>query len=936
MEGSVVGREVGVCREVRILACDKVQLPPEGYFSSDDLIWYPCNKKGIHGGLRQEAWIPADRFKDFLRGESCRASFQTVFKIRKTKRVVKQGPENQSTMIIRNYWCAYGPQDAPRPTLENWAEVQDAAKKKGKKGKGYGSRPAAMTIDVGLSFRRGCRCHFNTIVDSAREGAMLLSWVERNHVNLSNQICHGLLCPDAGLSNAQIAPRLSPECIQFVERLLRSRVPPGEIILEHQQKVAELIRSSGSGASIHWSRDMHLTSTDIKNIQARLRREGYLYHHEDGQAVRQWTERFPESVIHYVEQDREADKPFCLVISTPWMLEKMAVYGHEGAVCLDATHGTNRYGFQLFTWVVYDRHQNGLPVVWAILERYTTEDLQIVQEKIKKKIETCHSQYLGDAGKFIPSCFLTDDCAAEKASIRLVYPDCPIDLCIWHVRCAFNKNLMTKVSNPVHRALMNRDLASVMYTVDPDPASVSKKFVEKWSSTEPMFCQYYDKNWSPKLQEWVIAFRNHKRNNQNTTGAVERWHSTLKAHIRSSRMTKAMRKLSWLVVLLTSTIELYFWCYAELKVQGRIRNKVVEDQVVTVCVKARSILDSSVTTVEVDGLQMRLFQSLSNPDTCYTVMDWKTKESRCTCTVSAMGNLCKHEVKSLLMDGVTETEIVKTLGRRAGTNYGGADTLSLNREVPLDLNTEPADVILSEEPEFCFPFNMSDGPTSEATDPVEDRTITSEDVIAEIRKFNTKVEGDEFCMSHLLVLCKGAISEVLKMKAQRETNTLLHDSPATKVPNPLEVPSNAATAAELTRTKGWYEIMHESHGKKGSKKRLPEPDTGPVIPLERVQKQKWPSLNEQFDGAAIQHLLGQNKENLNPKRRKRTTIARPKIGSQSQKKPQRLTSGQSRRQPLKDTGSNGENSSAKESDYLVPTADASRANAQGYSTVGNL
>ncbi|KAL3680764.1 hypothetical protein R1sor_023720 [Riccia sorocarpa] len=406
----------------------------------------------------------------------------------------------------------------------------------------------------------------------------LLSCNAKNHVDENELFCHGLFCPDARISNAQIAPRLSAECIQFVERLLRSRVPPAEIILEHQERIAEVVRSSGD--RVHWSRDIQLTSIDIRNIQAQLRREGHLYHHEESQALKQWTERFPENVIHYTEQNREEKKPFCLVFSTPWMLKNLAVFGHDGAVCLDATHGTNKYGFQLFTWLVYDKHQNGVPAAWAILERYKTEDLQVVQEKVKEKVECIHRDLLGEDGYFKPSCFITDDCAAEKASIRNVYPGCPIDLCIWHVRCAFNKNLMSKVSHPVHRAVMNKELAAIMYTKDPD-------------------------------------------------------------------------------------------------------------------------------TIEVNGVKVKVFESVK-PDMFHTVMDWGSKESSCSCSMNAMGNLCKHEVKALLMDGVTETEIVKTLGRKAGTSAGGMKNLSLNRVLPLDLNAEPTNQALLEEPQFRFPFALSD------------------------------------------------------------------------------------------------------------------------------------------------------------------------------------------------------------------------------------
>ncbi|KAL3683486.1 hypothetical protein R1sor_001508 [Riccia sorocarpa] len=374
-------------------------------------------------------------------------------------------------------------------------------------------------------------------------------------------------------------------------------------------------------------------------------------------------------------------------------------------------------------------------------------------------------------------------------------------------------------------------------------------------------CRILDQ-WVPKLVEWVLAYRNHKGSNQNTTGAVERWHSTVKAHIRSSRMSKVMRKLSWLVVLLTSTIELYFWCTAELKYQGRIRNKVVEDQIVTVCVKAKTIPDSMVMT-ELDGSKVRVFQSSSKPDTCYTVMDWTTKDSRCTCSMSAAGNVCKHEVKAMFMDGITETEIVKTLGRKAGSSSGGVENLSVNQELPLDLNADPADLFVPDEPEFHFPFDMNNDSLNGAPTTTDDqRPTTLEDIIGEVTKFADKMEGDAFYLSHFAILCRGAMEEVQNMKARWECNTTTVDSPALSVPNPLE--AGRTTATELTRAKGWHEKMMDAYSRRKRRQALPEPDENSAIPLERVMKQKWPSLNETLDGEAIASLLGQNKENVAP------------------------------------------------------------------------
>ncbi|KAL3679099.1 hypothetical protein R1sor_022055 [Riccia sorocarpa] len=112
-----------------------------------------------------------------------------------------------------------------------------------------------------------------------------------------------------------------------------------------------------------------------------------------------------------------------------------------------------------------------------------------------------------------------------------------------------------------------------------------------------------------------------------------------------------------------------------------------------------------------------------------------------TCNVSAMGNLGKHEVKCLLMDGVIETKIVKTLGRKARSNSGSHENLSVNQycQLPLDLNTEPCEEELLDEPQFYFPFSMDENQLNGANFTTEGKIITSDDVIAEINKFSKKV-----------------------------------------------------------------------------------------------------------------------------------------------------------------------------------------------------
>ncbi|KAL2635018.1 hypothetical protein R1flu_006497 [Riccia fluitans] len=121
---------------------------------------------------------------------------------------------------VQNYWCSYGPEDERTPTITNWAGLLLSAKNNGKGGRGVGNRPARLIVSVGLSCRRGCRCHFSTKTCPKKLEAIEICWKEMRHVDKNGLICHGLFNKDAANSNAELAPHMSAEARDFGERLM--------------------------------------------------------------------------------------------------------------------------------------------------------------------------------------------------------------------------------------------------------------------------------------------------------------------------------------------------------------------------------------------------------------------------------------------------------------------------------------------------------------------------------------------------------------------------------------------------------------------------------------------------------------------------------------------------------------------------------------------
>jgi hypothetical protein len=80
--------------------------------------------------------------------------------------------------------------------------------------------------------------------------------------------------------------------------------------------------------------------------------------------------------------------PFTIGIQTPIQCESMLSYGHNGAISMDATFGTNDMKFHLFTLIGFDDHRMSVPLAWIIISRQIVQDLIEWLKPLKKKVIT--------------------------------------------------------------------------------------------------------------------------------------------------------------------------------------------------------------------------------------------------------------------------------------------------------------------------------------------------------------------------------------------------------------------------------------------------------------------------------------------------------------------------------------------------------------------
>ena len=127
-----------------------------------------------------------------------------------------------------------------------------------------------------------------------------------------------------------------------------------------------------------------LTRKDIYNIEKIYGLKVAQRHKDDATSVKLWVEEMRSSdgnpVILYKHQgepqpdkcDNICNENFVLAIQTPLQAEMMKRYSNGRVVCIDGTHATNAYDFNLITVLVVDEYGEGYPVAWCISNREDT------------------------------------------------------------------------------------------------------------------------------------------------------------------------------------------------------------------------------------------------------------------------------------------------------------------------------------------------------------------------------------------------------------------------------------------------------------------------------------------------------------------------------------------------------------------------------------
>ena len=153
------------------------------------------------------------------------------------------------------------------------------------------------------------------------------------------------------------------------------RIPPiirMEIAAKSQQRIdMDRVMDDIRDATIKQMNRQHLiTKQDLHSIKAQFNIDGVVKHKNDLLSVSAWVKELREMKYNPVlvfkkqgeEQQEDLDismKDFLLCFQTEFQRDMLIKFG-SSAICMDSTHGTNCYDFNLMSLVVMDEYGEGI------------------------------------------------------------------------------------------------------------------------------------------------------------------------------------------------------------------------------------------------------------------------------------------------------------------------------------------------------------------------------------------------------------------------------------------------------------------------------------------------------------------------------------------------------------------------------------------------
>eukprot|EP01018_Ginkgo_biloba_P027921 Gb_24886 [translate_table: standard] len=248
----------------------------------------------------------------------------------------------------------------------------------------------------------------------AKPSMAMIIYDNYKHVDKHGCPCHGV--EDESCKGRVVhAPHLSNKLHKVVEKMYHQGLRQSVL------KFIEEKRSDGYIMHSSSSRDDFLLRKDIINIFNRCSQDTFQLHTKHSISTNLWVKQEHQSIFFY-QKPVDDQKEFIIGLQTPWMYKMMVEFSHNSLIAMDSTFNTNNYGYQLYTLMVFDKQQNGLPIAWVISSCDRASDIKewlsaLIEEGVKERQD------------WKVNAFMKDDVLAEIGALRSVV-GCRILLCL--------------------------------------------------------------------------------------------------------------------------------------------------------------------------------------------------------------------------------------------------------------------------------------------------------------------------------------------------------------------------------------------------------------------------------------------------------------------------------------------------------------------------
>ncbi|XP_070388715.1 uncharacterized protein [Dermacentor albipictus] len=223
---------------------------------------------------------------------------------------------------------------------------------------------------------------------------------------------------------------------------------------------------------------------------------------------------------------------FALVLMTEPQKELLEKLGPAGTLCLDSTHGTTEYQFELTTLLVLDKKGSGVAIAYFICNQMNEQTLTA----FFKSLESAMAQ------KVAAKALISDDASQfYKAWSRVIGAAKQKLLCAWHVDNNWRKKTLECVEKQLRPHVYHSVWLLLEFLAEKAFEDYFKQFLSSEEEKLRDFLEYFKDHYAVRLQEWAYRFRT--RAAVNTNMHLESKHRTLKHTMLERKQNKHGDKL---------------------------------------------------------------------------------------------------------------------------------------------------------------------------------------------------------------------------------------------------------------------------------------------------------------------------------------------------------------------------------------------------------